>query len=55
VLRLLDSELTKAEIAFTLDIALNTVKVNCNNIYRKLNVNSRGQAVSAARDMKFLN
>jgi len=55
VLSLLNSEMTKAEIARALDIALNTVKVNCNNIYRKLNVTSREQAVIVAREMKLLN
>lgn len=55
VLRLLDSELTNAEIAYTLDITLNTVKVNCTNIYRKLDVKNREQAVRCARELNILN
>ncbi len=55
VLRLLDSALTNAEIASALNIALNTVKVNCTNIYRKLDVNNRDRAVSIARELKLLN
>jgi len=54
VLRLLSSECSNAEIANRLNMALNTVKVNCSNIYRKLNVKSREQAVDFAREMKLL-
>ncbi len=50
VLRLLDSELTNAEIAATLDITVNTVKVNCTSIYRKLDVRNRYQATVHARE-----
>jgi len=53
ILHLLDSELTNAEIAYTLDISINTVKVNCSNIYRKLEVRNREQAVSIARELKL--
>lgn len=52
ILHLLDSELTNAEIAYTLDISVNTVKVNCSSIYRKLEVKNREQAVRIARDLK---
>lgn len=55
VLRFLNSELTNAEIACTLDISLNTVKVNCTNIYRKLDVKNREQAVRRAHEMNMLN
>lgn len=51
ILRLLDSELTNAEIAYTLDISVNTVKVNCFNIYRKLEVRNREQAVRIAKEL----
>lgn len=54
VLRLLDSELTNAEIAYTLDISVNTVKVNCTNLYRKLEVKNREQAVVRAKDLNIL-
>jgi LuxR family maltose regulon positive regulatory protein len=53
ILHLLDSDLTNAEIAYTLDISINTVKVNCSNIYRKLEVKNRGQAVRIARELKI--
>jgi LuxR family transcriptional regulator, maltose regulon positive regulatory protein len=52
VLRLLGSELTNAEIAATLDITVNTVKVNCSSIYRKLNVKNRDQAVACVRESR---
>ncbi len=54
VLRLLDSELTNAEIAYTLDISVNTVKVNCGNIYRKLGAKNRYQAVGNAKGLGIL-
>jgi len=54
VLRLLDSELTNAEIAYTLDISVNTVKVNCGNIYRKLGAKNRYQATRYARELGLL-
>lgn len=54
ILRLLDSELSNAEIAYTLDISVNTVKVNCTSIYRKLDVRNREQAVRSARELKIL-
>lgn len=54
ILRFLSAELTNAEIARTLDISLNTVKVNCTNIYRKLDVKRREQAVSRARELNIL-
>lgn len=53
ILHLLDSELTNAEIAYTLDISINTVKVNCSNIYRKLEVKNREQAVRVASELKI--
>ena len=55
ILRFLYSELTNAEIAYTLDISINTVKVNCTNIYRKLDVRNREQALKRAREMDLLN
>jgi len=54
ILHLLDSELTNAEIAYTLDISINTVKVNCSNIYRKLEVRNRERAVRIARELKLV-
>ena len=54
ILRFLSLEFTNEEIASTLDISLNTVKVNCTNIYRKLDVKKREQAVSRARELNIL-
>lgn len=53
ILHLLDSRLTNTEIAYTLDISINTVKVNCSNIYRKLEVRNREQAVRVAGELNI--
>ncbi len=55
VLRFISSELTNLEIARILDISLNTVKVNCTAIYRKLQVKNRDQAAIRARELNILN
>lgn len=55
VLLLLNSDLSRAGIAEKLNIALNTVKVDCTSIYKKLNVKNREQAVYKAREMGLLN
>jgi LuxR family maltose regulon positive regulatory protein len=54
VLRYLPSMLTYAEIANELYISLNTVKSHVNNIYRKLGVASRRDAVRRARELELL-
>lgn len=54
VLQLIAEGLTNQEIATRLFLALNTVKVHTRNIYSKLGVNSRIQAVARARDLGFL-
>ena len=48
VLRLLSSRLTSHEMAETLFISMNTLKSHMKNVYVKLHVNSRAEAVSAA-------
>jgi LuxR family maltose regulon positive regulatory protein len=48
VLRLLSSRLTSHEIAETLFISMNTLKSHMKNVYVKLHVNSRAEAVRAA-------
>jgi LuxR family maltose regulon positive regulatory protein len=48
VLRLLSSRLTSREMAETLFISMNTLKSHMKNVYVKLHVNSRAEAVSAA-------
>ena len=54
VLQLIAEGLTNQEIANRLFLALNTVKAHTRNIYSKLGVNSRIQAVARARDLGLL-
>jgi len=54
VLQLLAEGLSNQEIAEKLIISLGTVKAHSSNIYRKLDVRNRAQAVIAAREMNFL-
>ena len=54
VLRLLRSDLSQREIGAELFISLNTVKTHARNIYRKLAVATRADAVSRARDLELL-
>jgi len=49
VLRYLPTDLSKAEIASELFVSVNTVKTHMKNIYRKLDVTDRAQAVRRAR------
>jgi LuxR family maltose regulon positive regulatory protein len=54
VLRLVATGMSNAEISRTLFVALSTVKKHINNIYRKLDVRNRTQAVARARELKLL-
>jgi len=54
LLQLLADGLSNQEIAEQLIIAVGTVKAHTVSIYRKLNVNSRMQAVARARDLRLL-
>jgi LuxR family maltose regulon positive regulatory protein len=54
VLQLIAEGLTNREIASRLFLALNTVKAHTRNIYGKLGVNSRTQAVARARTLGVL-
>lgn len=54
VLRLLASGRTNAEIAGDLFVATGTVKAHVNNIYRKLAVRNRTEAMARARDLQLL-
>lgn len=54
VLALLSSGRTNAEIANDLFVALGTVKAHVNNIYRKLGVKNRAEALAKSRSLKLL-
>ncbi len=54
VLTLLASGRSNAEIARDLFIAVGTVKTHTNNIYRKLGVRNRAEALARTRDLKLL-
>jgi LuxR family maltose regulon positive regulatory protein len=54
VLRLVARGLSNREIAETLVVTLGTVKKHLNNVFQKLNVQSRTQAVARARDLSLL-
>jgi LuxR family maltose regulon positive regulatory protein len=54
VLRLLRSELSQREIAAELHLSFNTIKTHTRNIYRKLDVAERAQAVARARDLSLI-
>ncbi len=54
VLRLVAAGLSNRDIAQDLVLATGTVKKHTNNIFTKLNVSSRIQAVSQARDFNLL-
>jgi LuxR family maltose regulon positive regulatory protein len=55
VLRFLPSRLTLGEIAGELYVSVNTLKFHLKIIYRKLGVNSRGEAAEVARRMTLVN
>lgn len=54
VLELIAEGLTNKDISDRLYLTLNTVKTHTRNIYSKLGVNSRMQAVARARDLEIL-
>ena len=54
ILRLIAEGLTNREIASRLFLSLNTIKVHNRNIYGKLDVHSRTQAVARARALGVL-
>jgi len=54
ILRLFGEGLSNEEIARRLIISLGTVKAHSSNIYRKLDVRNRAQAIIAAREMQLL-
>jgi LuxR family maltose regulon positive regulatory protein len=54
VLRLLRSDLTQHEIARELYLSVNTIKSHVRGIYTKLDVASRAEAVTCARDLGLI-
>jgi ATP/maltotriose-dependent transcriptional regulator MalT len=54
VLRLLRSELSQREIAGELHLSFNTIKTHTRNIYRKLDVAERADAISRARELSLI-
>ncbi len=54
VLELIAAGLSNREIADCLVVAISTVKTHINNIYRKLDVSKRIQAVARARELNLL-
>jgi LuxR family maltose regulon positive regulatory protein len=54
VLQLIAEGLTNREVAARLFLSLNTVKVHTRNIYGKLNVHSRTQAVAQSQQLGLL-
>ena len=54
ILRLLAARLSYREIAEELYLSLNTIKWYTKNIYGKLGVNKRNQAVARARELDLL-
>jgi DNA-binding CsgD family transcriptional regulator len=54
VLALLASGRTNSEIARDLVVSVGTVKSHVNNVYRKLDVRNRAEAVARARQLKLL-
>ena len=54
VLRYLPTVMSKAEIAAELFVSVNTVKTHTKNIYRKLGVGTRTEAVRRARNLNLV-
>jgi LuxR family transcriptional regulator, maltose regulon positive regulatory protein len=54
VLRYLPTHLSAREIAGELSVSTSTVKTHMRNLYTKLGVHSRAQAVESARSLRLL-
>ncbi len=55
IVRLMDEGLSNKQIALRLSITEGTVKIHANNIYGKLQVNNRVQAINKAKELHLLN
>ena len=54
ILHLLDSSLTSVEISRELYLSVNTVRTHIRNIYSKLGVNGRFEAIQKAKKLKLI-
>jgi LuxR family maltose regulon positive regulatory protein len=54
VLRLLATDLTQREIGEALHVSFNTIKTHVKNVFRKLDVTTRPEAISRARELRLL-
>jgi LuxR family maltose regulon positive regulatory protein len=54
ILHLLDSSLTSVEISRELYLSVNTVRTHIRNIYSKLGVNGRFEAIQKAKDLNLI-
>jgi LuxR family maltose regulon positive regulatory protein len=54
ILQLVAAGKSNRRIAAELFVSVGTVKTHLNNLYRKLGVRSRTQAVARARDLKLI-
>ena len=54
ILSALSADGTLSELAAELYLSVNTLKTHLRNLYRKLGVQSREQALRAARDYRLL-
>jgi LuxR family maltose regulon positive regulatory protein len=54
VLRFLPTNLTRPEIARSLDVSVNTVNTHIRSIYSKLDATDRSSAVGRARALRLL-
>jgi LuxR family transcriptional regulator, maltose regulon positive regulatory protein len=54
VLRFLPTNLTRPEIARSLDVSVNTVNTHIRSVYSKLGASDRGSAVRQARELRLL-
>jgi len=54
VLNYLDSALTSEDIGRELYVSVNTIRTHIKNIYRKLGVNRRAEAVDRARELGLM-